>query len=359
MTLTRLLYDKEHALASLATCFATSESVLEPLFWANELAASGFHTELLHALWTAYYCTCAINYPHIEDYITFQGTEWINTRDTKHITYIVSKLFTCVRTSIVLNHYAHHTHFETLKKPMSVLRGKVPKWATEYNPISHQVLRHIHRKNPDKALTLIARSDNIDFIHTAITECDDLLGNTVPANSQTNPIHEHIDLAKLRAFVTIIRKCSHDLPPSTPITPLPTPPMCDPNPATESHRDSIVGVGANTTDIAVPNNFTDLLTITEKNTLKVLRTHRIFGHHRLSNIFASAPETSFDDVRLNWLDLCANCPLWNTRIHEFGGSVTDQRVTFPSDDAFEDFHNRYDLDFDEQPLWVQKMSTAI
>ena len=135
MPLTRLLYDCDHAQASLTLSFTTATSIQEPLFWCEELFISGFISEIFHALWKAFYLTCAIEYPHLSTYITNKNIEFIEDKNKspKHIRHIIAKLFAARRNCITLNHYAHHTHKETINKSISVLRGKAPSWINEYD----------------------------------------------------------------------------------------------------------------------------------------------------------------------------------------------------------------------------------
>jgi len=368
MPLTRLLYDSAYAHASLALSFVTATSIQEPLFWCEELLTSGFVVETFDALWIAHYATCAINYPHIAEYITDIVTVWAYDTSTnlpkhKHIHHIVSKLFTCARSSTVLNHYAHHVDTDpnscscnTHKKPVSVLRGKSPAWVSAYNPLSHQVLRHIHRKHPDKALALVARSDNIEFVNAVVEACAEYLGE--PHSRPAIYKDTHIVVAKLHAFTTILRKLPHDLPePHLPHLPhFPTPPLCEHNPATESHRHSLVGPDVNDVDLNIPPSFTQRLFITDPTAHKVLRTYRLFPHHPHAHIFATGPEPPpFDAVCNNWLNLCVGCPLWDERIKRAGGNG-GHNIVF--DDVADEttFHTQFNTEFDEQPLHIQQMS---
>ena len=358
MPLTRLLYDSAHAQASLTLSFTTANSIQEPLFWCEELFMSGFISEIFHALWKAFYLTCAIEYPHLSSYIINKTIEFTNDKNEspKHIRHIISKLFAARRNCITLNHYAYHTHKEILNKSISVLRGKAPTWINDYDKKSHQVLRHIHRKNPEKALALIAHSDNIEFINAVNKACHEYLGSPITTQTIT---HDNIVIAKLHAFTTILRKKPHNIPENSPFTPFNTPPMCEFNPSKESLRNSLTGFDSNNIDLSIPEHFITPLKITQQTTWKILRTHRLFPHHHSCQILTSNTPPNFDNVRFNWLDLCIGCPLWDQRIKNNSAYIKENKVTFNNDDDFEDFHNKWDLEFDEQPLEIQQMSIIV
>ena len=369
MPLTRLLYDTAHVHASLILSFATATTILEPLFWCNELLMSGFEVEAFDALWTAYYATCAIDYPHIAKYIIELSVMWSNNsskcgNEYKEIHHIVSKIFTCARSTVVLNHYAHHTYTngnqesDGKHKPVSVLRGKTPTWVSTYNPLAHQVLRHIQRKNPDKAIALITHSNNIEFINAVIEACTDYLGEPHAKPSIYVYKNSHIIIAKLHALTIILRKLPHEPPSYKPLFPIP--PLCEPNLTTESHRHSLVGPDVNDTDLAIPTTFTKPLIITETIPWKILRTNRLFPHHPHTYIFALKPPPSFEDVRDRWLNLCIDSPIWFHRVKFCGGSIThDNNVIFNDAKNEQEFYTKYDMEFDEQPLHIQQMSTRL
>ena len=59
-----------------------------------------------------------------------------------------------------------------------------------------------------------------------------------------------------------------------------------------------------------------------------------------------------------WLGCAARSPVWLSRIHEYGGSVTESgKVAFNNDELEEDFANKYNLEPDEQKLETQNKTT--
>ena len=57
--------------------------------------------------------------------------------------------------------------------------------------------------------------------------------------------------------------------------------------------------------------------------------------------------------RMHWLYYASFTPLWRQRILEFRGEIEDSQIVFPDDDSFEEFHNRYDYELDEQAKEIQ------
>ena len=245
----------------------------------------------------------------------------------------------------------------SLKKSVSVLRGKAPTWIDEYDSRAHQILRHIARKHPEKALSIVARSDNIEFLNATICALHDYIGSPKGAPE----IPRNITIAKLHIFATILRKYPHSLPEDTVFTSISTPYGCEPNPAIDSTRNSLTSFESNFIDIAIPITFHKQLVIPNIPNYKILSVARKFPHHPLAHVFASSSSLpSVENVRMNWLDLCSECPLWKERIEKHKGQTAPNgSVTFQDENDLESFHNKWDLEFDEQPLHVQQMSVAV
>ena len=57
----------------------------------------------------------------------------------------------------------------------------------------------------------------------------------------------------------------------------------------------------------------------------------------------------------NWLYYASFSPIWMERIHKFKGKLNDNsnKVDFENEDYFEEFHEKYEYDIDEQPIVVQ------
>ena len=351
MPLTNLLYDCDHAVASLILSFVTAKTIEEPIFWCNELLDSGFIQETFNALWTAFYSTAAIDYPHISDYITTKTMLWVeNQSERKHILHIVTKLFVCRRSSHTLNHFAHHTHPSVKLELSTILRGKGPAWLTEYDPASHLVIRHIHRKSPEKAISIVCRSENIQFLNATAIACDNYLG----APCATPSFPSNINLAKLHIISSILRKKIHNIPNDSPFNTFNTPHGCEYKPREEAARNALCGPFENNIDIKPPNYNENKLKL---NNYNILRNLRKFSHNPASNIFTNNKPPSIQDIRENWLNLCSGCPTWEYKIKKYGGIINENgNVTFKDEESFEQFHNKFDLEFDEQPSWVQQMN---
>lgn len=70
--------------------------------------------------------------------------------------------------------------------------------------------------------------------------------------------------------------------------------------------------------------------------------------------YISIPQKELlENHRKHWLYYASFTPLWRERILKFGGEIGDSQIVFPDDDSFEEFHNRYDYELDEQAKEVQ------
>jgi hypothetical protein len=382
--LSRLLYDSGHAAASLALSFATATSVQEPLFWCDELLRSGMEPDLFLALWTGFYATRAITNPHIAEYITIKVMEWAGDRgiggpgigeegigdsSATPIRHIVSKLYMCARDTTVLDHYAYHT---SSSDSSATLRGKGPTWlAEEYHPSTHLVIRHLHRKSPAIALSLIAQEPCHIVLQHMVHACATYLGapeaerydrieEVGVVGPNTQPSFAHTTITRLQAFVIILRKRPHPVPHSSGPGPGPGPgPVIDTQ--YPIHPPSLVGPDANHIDILIPDAFIRPFISTTSNTNNTsppsALLRRQFATHPGSLIFAQVDAPTLDRVGMDWLDLVVGCPLWDARIAAHGGTIVDGHVHLDEEtDDFDRFHNAYGIDFDEQSSRLQQMS---
>lgn len=102
--------------------------------------------------------------------------------------------------------------------------------------------------------------------------------------------------------------------------------------------------------------------ITNVRTYKILEQVTKYGidEHNYLSLFNLKRER--EDIvgayRDYWLGCAASSPVWLSRIHEYGGSVTESgKVVFNDDELEEDFSNKYNLEPDEQKLETQNKTT--
>ena len=102
--------------------------------------------------------------------------------------------------------------------------------------------------------------------------------------------------------------------------------------------------------------------ITNARTYKILEQVTKYGidEHNYLSLFNLKRER--EDIvgayRDYWLGCAARSPVWLSRIHEYGGSVTEAgKVAFNNDELEDDFSNKYNLEPDEQKLETQNKTT--
>ena len=102
--------------------------------------------------------------------------------------------------------------------------------------------------------------------------------------------------------------------------------------------------------------------ITNVRTYKILEQVTKYGidEHNYLSLFNLKRER--EDIvgayRDYWLGCAVRSPVWLSRIHEYGGSVTESgKVVFNNDELEEDFSNKYNLEPDEQKLETQNKTT--
>jgi hypothetical protein len=60
------------------------------------------------------------------------------------------------------------------------------------------------------------------------------------------------------------------------------------------------------------------------------------------------------DIRSHWLYYASKSPIWKNRIDKMGGEIDQDQctVSFETEDIYEEFCNKYDMELDEQPQSV-------
>jgi len=78
--------------------------------------------------------------------------------------------------------------------------------------------------------------------------------------------------------------------------------------------------------------------------------HREYGHLFMDNVELQ------HEYKNEWLYYAHGSPVWRERIMKFGGLINHDRrcVDFEDEDLFEQFHNIYNYEPDEQPLEIQE-----
>lgn len=56
----------------------------------------------------------------------------------------------------------------------------------------------------------------------------------------------------------------------------------------------------------------------------------------------------------NWLDYCIETPIWQDRIQEGNGRIVDDRVIFDTDEALEEFYEKWGFEPDEQSIEMHR-----
>jgi len=88
-----------------------------------------------------------------------------------------------------------------------------------------------------------------------------------------------------------------------------------------------------------------------KNVLKKSCAYSI--HNNLDELFNTSYCDITEQYRVHWLYYSYDCPLWNSRIHKFGGKKNEINKTVDFDKE-EEFYELYNYDPDEQPLEIQQ-----
>jgi hypothetical protein len=99
--------------------------------------------------------------------------------------------------------------------------------------------------------------------------------------------------------------------------------------------------------------FSELCHIQNRKILKHVckySTHKQWGKIFNNNLTSMNQKELYEKHNHNWLFYASFCPIWTKRIREHCGTVDEinEKVVFEDDDWFEQFHENYEYEIDEQ-----------
>ena len=329
-------------------------------------------------LFTIYFDFYAYKNPMFIKHIFANYNNWQKTGNINNIILIIINL---CKLSPELTHYKIPTtsnKTSTTSNKRIVWRGKTPGWVKKYPPKYQPILRLIHKYRkfhdlPVNCDTLRNELSRLISQHTCTTDVStekSILTNTIQEyftqeRDITNPIWDkyvnQLSVEHTNTIITTIRVLLGMS--NTTSTPSPFS-LASPSLKREVERMNEI----------TAEHYPLYKSFKLKRPYSIPPQIAVFPLKRYELPESTNP---IDILRYNWLQYAYNTPIWKDRLEQYGVRIITESTTssststpkptstpkfittikFPSNNMEEEFHDDYDFEPDEQPLYIQEQST--
>lgn len=321
IVLTRLLYEAHEVELSLVNAIIDQREPAEAYFWTAELHASGLSERLWDTIWRAYYDFYAAVHPMLERHL-----------ERIHGEYLARPALRPAAVA-VLNLLGRRPDPRVLE--LRLCTEDAPAQSQE---VALGLLLHAVRAGDLRAAAACLRT--VPCCRTAyealIYTWSELEGIEMPPASRLNPHYSdlwHSILAMVVSMATpngsVVFECLIIMP----------------------DMDEVATAEAS----CPPPDSIDNGYLERERRCAVEPSIGAFALPRRS--VAPAPFT--EHLWSTWRVYAARCPLWASRLHAAGATVTDTSVAFPTEEAETEFSRRWDAAPDEQPSDIQAAATGV
>ena len=335
ITFTRYLYIKDEVKNALIIGILKKESLDKCLFWTYELYYSGFQEELFELIFKIYYDFFATINPQLEQYIIVKYKEWRKNSLNESIPGLIianllSRSFNMdvfILRQIVANFDIEPNYTEDCDISNGLGRNlQLSEWLEnkDYESLARFILEDCPEKSLD--LCVIITSKFHGFNIDANIDKKLLINYNKAKNIYKNP--RHIVLAKIISEFTLIK--SKNIYISNSI-----------NIATYQTKDiHILGLPEGRAYCILP----------------LVCKYNINSSTGLHLFLLGRRKVDLNDAyNYNWLFYASFAPIWQSRILEYKGAVSQnlKKVVFEDEDSQEQFYDMFSLEPDEQKLEIQ------
>ena len=337
---TRLLYPKEGVINSIHLSFIENCNFEVFIYWCCELYYSGYEEYTFQILFEIYYDFIMLidEDRKIISFIennygkwlkSFQSTK-MKTKDNILIKLAEKIYFSKHNNSI----YTYMNCLRSDEKKMTIYRGKKPEWLTSYKKEEKTFIYSLYKGNISNIILI-----SYNMITNKKYTVNDIY--TLIENSKILKIEktEHLKCYEYgyHKLIYDILKCLIEDEKIYEVT------------QSKIKKETIEGrvldrMMQNYSNSTIPPRF-------------IIRNNRKFNVIYLKKLTKDGNDDLMKKYNYNWLYYAYHCPLWNKRIKEYGGWLSEEKkdVDFDEEDdetgysVFDKFHNKYQYEPDEQP----------
>tara|TARA_Y100001970_G_scaffold294056_1_gene446332 strand:- start:1265 stop:2512 length:1248 start_codon:yes stop_codon:yes gene_type:complete len=337
LCLTRYLYEKEEVILSLLNSLLEKKDLNSCFYWISELHYSKINvTDILIQIYYDFYFLKNMNF---ESYFIKNIMDYHKTNDENIILLIIKHLF-------------HSIHCPTLfllrqQKPQKLsFRGKKPVWLSQFDDSYTLPFRSLFKDEIYWDTFNNISDDKLDdfydkmkhFIVSIKKKKKCIFNNekNEGLNKMISFLHLHnmhtiIKIILFAHCYTIIHKLTFE-------------------------KKKLFIIKLTDEEIQLIHDWNDLDLIEKdkfgnRRLWKMLPTKRIYSVHEMNFAFNFIRRHSpdiIDDYYYHWEYLAYQCPLWKERFDFYNVTFNGKKIIFPNDDLFEEFHELYYFEPDEQ-----------
>ena len=339
-TLTRYLYLKEDVKHSLIFCLLKKPSFEECLFWTSEYYYSGYFTELWKLIWKIYYDFYAIIRPKLEKFITKMQKKWKIKSKIIYILHVLKNLYySDISPPIV---FLVRMALETQKVQTKSYRGRPPAWL-KGNKKYKNLLMSIHNKHYQNTAYYLRRFKNEEpELYNAILNY--YQGDNLNNQLSSLKIYDSGYQDKLHILIDTIFHLSLE----------------DKN---TNARCIHLQITKKELKYAIDTNIISTglhHVLKEKRTFKIRTEIGCFKLRRYDPKYPNIQQIQWH----HWEYFAYNTPLWKERFDKYKIKINHDKFLIEFEDEmttseqYEEFHEKYYYEPDEQSKEVQEKSIA-
>jgi hypothetical protein len=331
--LSKRLYIYDEVVLMLITSIIKKEDINECYYWVYELHNSGCDFERLFEI--IFYDFFFILNPYAITFITKKIKLYLENKDIKIILQIVKNLFKMKNNDMVFVFRQYLNYINTNNICTNkIFRGRKPQWLSKYDKKYHSFLRYLKTKDYRNMLIQFPdfQDDRTSFI--------DLIKKYYNINDELNHIFK-LEIQNITALSIIC--------------------LLEFNIMILKHKQKIyLSLREDEYTDIHKNNF---LETTGQNGPSETRAYNILKSRKycISNNIGSFNLHRYtidytmlhDEIRYKWLYYCQGCEYWDHLIKKYEISFIDKKDNIKDLDLFDEFHDNYNLEFDEQSIVIQ------
>jgi hypothetical protein len=318
MPLTRFLYMVDEVIHTFLETLLKRKDITACYFWISEYYYSGFKKKTWQLLWKIFYDFYAIKHPKLETILLQWNLKWLNNKTISPILSVVKNLFERKSCCDVF--------LARISKP-SLIHEESPKWLEGFTNKSlalsiHQCCTIDMSAILTKELSAVVLQYFREVHKMSLKEC---LWMKIPYKDKKHIIlalihHLYMDAGKIDLYNKSLKVSPDDITWINEINSIPIDPLYK--------------------------------TLPIKRLYSISPTIGCFGLSRFCPQYPSMKHL----LGFHWQYFASFSPLWKKRFTHATRNRKEMCMIFENDDVFEQFHELYDYEPDEQTQEVQERS---
>lgn len=317
MVLTEFLYQKDEVVASFLLSMVFATDINEAVFFISELYNSGFYDDVYNVIWSLYFDFYYVTNNKLVSYINETILRDLKEKNIQNIHNIVKTLYPknkCIPV-FLLN---QNTKIYGENQKITVFRGKKPTFLSNFNPVSHGIIRSLEKFNW-KNITYYLASASEEELSTIYSDVEKYLISK----------KKKVTLD----FTTSYQNKKHLLMSLIAVN------YCLEKEEVIVYTDKMYNYIPPKYDNNIPR--------------KILKDNKHYAINKYTSAFILERDdvdhdTFIEKLFNNWEDECKDTPIWRDRFEEYNVTFKNGKVIFPNEDVLEEFYEKYGFEPDEQ-----------